>query len=374
MADTLALYWLGEEEPLVWAAGGCRGMAQTGDDLPEAGTIRLILDGACVATRRILLPARAPRQIQAALGFALEDELAHEPEGLHMAYSVLDADQHRWVAAVDAAVMADIKDRLGARWADVVWAGADYWLLEAPEKKTAVMHMDMRLLARGAGLNGFAMEADLGRAVLPAWLEDQDGETEAVHQTEMDMDAWLHHMAERDGMPALSLLQGVYARKSPLRVDWRKGAMAAGLVLALLVTQILSLWSEAARLDRSADAMTVQAEDMLRTAFPDIRRVVNPRAQMRSRLNALGGADVQAGFLPLLAMVNDTLADMDGAALQSLRYDGRNTRLSFSVRLNSFADIERLQQGLRTAGGQVQEGSARAGDAGVMAEFDLWQS
>jgi len=121
---------------------------------------------------------------------------------------------------------------------------------------------------------------------------------------------------------------------------------------------------------RAADAYRARAEAAYRTAFPEDRRVVNPRSQMQAKLAQLRG-DASDRFLSLSAALSDSVRAVDAVSLSAVRFDGAREELQVDILFNSYADIEALkraaaERGLAfDEGGQRQSGDRFTGDAVV---------
>ncbi|MDX1594427.1 MAG: type II secretion system protein GspL, partial [Gammaproteobacteria bacterium] len=144
-----------------------------------------------------------------------------------------------------------------------------------------------------------------------------------------------------DAPPALDLLQGAFARETETRFRWRDwrlpAALAAGLLLLLLgqkLWQVSELADESEHLDDRLRAT-------LRESVPDIRRVVDPVAQMRQELAARRGGAGDARFLDLLAATGRVLGDETGWQLAGLDY--RDGTLQLQLRMPGFDHFERLR-------------------------------
>ncbi|MBK5911647.1 type II secretion system protein GspL [Rhodothalassium salexigens] len=417
-ADADAGGGAGPDAPLVWARlpdepdpPGAPGTAAPGGrvDRPEdlhaalvaagdGGTTRVrlvaVVPGQAVLCRPVHLVARTERQARAALGFLLEDDLAVEGADLHLAVSApVDAGSSvgagdRLAAAVDAGAMAAWMDMLARTGLPVEAVVPDYLALcPAPgELWVADAGDGTVLVGEGAGVaepvaQGYRVETGLAGALVDETLaagapaqahllgdaarlvapSHGVGDTPVVeHEAEALAPFLARRLASR-AAPALSLLQGPYAPRGSWREALAPWRPALGLAAAVLVALALSVALEAWRLDARAEALHARAGAVLRETFPEVARVVNPRTQMATRVAALRatGPDPAGSYLDLAAMLFESVAEIDGARIERLRYDGTTGSLTAELRFGSFGQIERLRAAVDRRGGALDEGASR---------------
>lgn len=136
------------------------------------------------------------------------------------------------------------------------------------------------------------------------------------------------------------------AQKAP---SWRWTALLALLLLASWLGRDYWLMQ---RWNHQADQLKQQMEQIYRRSFPDARRVVDARAQMRQRLDALrraAGEQVEGSLPALLQQVGPALTQ-PGLSLQSLRY--RRGALELEVKAADLARLDQLRQAMEQASGQ----------------------
>jgi general secretion pathway protein L len=361
---TLVLY-LPEDEaaPASWAL--YEGLAPVSVRVGEAQpTTPLVLEsapervwvltcGAAVTVHAIELPVDASeRHALAGAAFALEDNLAVTPDALHFALGAAKAKK-RLVGVADHGVMARWLARIAAYGLQADLLTPDF--LAQPEG--GVMCNGRVLMRTPEG--GFTAEPDLA-----PWLMGSD----VALPTLTTEDFLTRAYAALSEGPALTLLQGRYRPRRDWRGlarPWRRaGALAAGVAAIAL----LGLVVEGVRLNRQADAATVRAEAVFRAALPEVKRVVNPRAQMRAHLQGVNLA-ASGSFLALSEVIVAATAAVEGAEVSSLRFDGRRAEAAATLSLPTFDSVEALKAEMIKSGGVVQEGGARQDGARILADM-----
>ncbi len=141
----------------------------------------------------------------------------------------------------------------------------------------------------------------------------------------------------------VNLLQADYGRGTQIRRVLRhyrlSGALAALLLIVVAALGALEYRHIAAENERLAG----EIEAVLKRTFPDLRRVVNPRAQMRQRLTALRNEQRQgAGFLKLLNATAAPLAGLSQVQLNGLVY--RRGRLELDLEAQELRNLDTLRQ------------------------------
>lgn len=114
------------------------------------------------------------------------------------------------------------------------------------------------------------------------------------------------------------------------------------LVTLLFATLLTDRLLQAKRLEAQADAYQQQTRALFQKMFPDVQRIVNIRAQTKTRLNRLAEAPETAQFNDLLQATEQVLKPLLEAkqvTLQTLRWQNRQLQLSLTA-----ADGTLLQQ------------------------------
>ena len=297
---------------------------------PVAGTrIRLLLPGDWVTHATVTISAKSPRLIAQALPFALEDSLAEELEQTRIAHSARAADGSVSARVVNRArldaCLAVLAERNLAP--DAVFSELD--AIPKPYEGWVLLPLDeAQVLARSS--NDEAMRLDT------TWLASLLPENTSVHVINtgnLDCAAswqvtrepapqgawvWLHqHLREADGIDFLAGQGRGKAWSDSLRPWAIPAALAAGIVVAQLGFMLMQTHQSQQRIK----TMQAEIEREAREAAPEVKRWVNPLAQLRQM--AKGGqsaSDTAGGLLPLLAALSPALEAQPTVKLGNLRY------------------------------------------------------
>lgn len=370
----------GREDPVLWGLVTEDGTLQasgrvtpghevsdTDNGWAAAERVIVVVPGTDVTLHRVSLPARTEAQARAALPFALEDEVAGDVDGLHMALGPAGNGQARLAAVVSRACMDDWRGRLIDLGLEADIMVPDYLAVPAPNDEAQTLEFGGRTVVTLGPRAGFAVESDLLPAVLGPAME-REGLAGSRNLT-LDDGAFLLavHARLRDGAP-LNLLQGSFGPRRRWHFDFAFWRNAAALLAMVLVGYGVLLGSEGWRMERNADALHARAEALFRETFPEVRRVVNPAAQMRSGLNGLRSASSDH-FLRLATVLFRSLQSADQARLEALRFDQARGELVADVSYGSYRDMETIKAAVERQNARLEEGAARQMDGRTMGEI-----
>lgn len=315
----------------------------------------VIVPGSSVTAHTIELPRDAnERRVAAAAAYALEDALAVDPAELHFALGPVGAEK-RLVAVAAQSAMSAWMQRLAALGVRADLMLPDFLAISAGP----VVH-DGLVLAKTPEA-AFAAESELAAILLGSPAQTPPLSTERLLAQAYGVLA---------GGPPINLLQGRYAPKrdwGPIIRPWRRVGMLAASVAVLAIVGVAI---EGVRLNRQAEAATARAEAVFRQALPEVKRVVNPRAQMRAYLQSanLAGA---GGFLSLSKIAVGATAAVADAEITSLRFDAKRNDLAATISLPSFDAVERMKNEMTSRGAVVHEGGARQDGARILADVTV---
>jgi len=355
-------------------------------DAPD--TVWVVVPGVDVITRAVEIPAQTDSRARQAAAFALEDDLAIDGEDMHFALSDATAQGPRLVAAVAHDTMRAWQAQLEAIGLSPNVLVPDYAALGAASGEAVVIdHAGMAIVQGAAPGLGFALEHESLEWVLEEALSgaksvrimSADADTlragplqslSKVARYESLSDAKVLEMAfaALSGGPAINLLQGPYAPRRKWRPALRLWRRAGILASAAALAGVAVLVADGVRLNRHAESALARAEAVFRRTLPDVKRVVNPRSQIRAHLQDLK-ARASTGFLSTSAILFSAVSDIDNAEIETLRFDAKRGESSATMSLPSYDAMERLKSGITSRGGIVQEGGARQDGERIMTDI-----
>lgn len=292
---------------------------------------------------RLRLPARSALQARAAARMLLREQLADDPERLHVAVGAADAEGRRWVVAVAPARLREWLERARAAGFQARAVVPAPLLLGAPDGGgVRVAEYGGMRLACGEALC-FAAEPELAAELLAGRAVEPVDDAEAA-------------LARGALAPPVDLLQEAFAPAGERPQGWpawRRAAILAGLVL---LSPLLLLAATVVRDRIAAHRARAQALELARTVLPALPATADPAAAVRAELDALRAPE---RFAHAIAALFAAVAGIAGAELDALSWaDGT---LQATVALPGPADLERLRTRLADDGLELVEDGADAG-------------
>lgn len=311
----------------------------------------VLVPGEAVTLLSATLPSQNAQKVAQALPYALEERLAGDVDALHFAAGPPRADGSRGVAVVAHAVMADWLAELGAAdlKADVLLP--DIFALPASPERWHVAVEAERVLVRSGEFAGFAIDRAIADTLVALKLQQlgaADRPEVVIHAADptaadvaaladacVAAGATVAEIGELPGETALStasaglaasagfnLLQGAYRPRRDWEKRWRRWRTAA--VLAAVWVIVAAAWQgvDYYRLHTQEQQLKQSIVALFHQAMPNSHRMVNPQAQMASRVDELQGAGgmPENGLLSMLAALGKGLGSTATTTLKTLDY------------------------------------------------------
>ncbi len=360
-----------------------------------------------VFLRRAPVPGGNDRDAQRAAPFLIEEQLAQPLEDVEAGVGTEDEDGARFIAAVDAELLAVWRKFAVGLGIKPVYLVPDAFALPDVGADLIAFEYGDRVLARTRAAD--AGTADEGRDIDMALAEpvaiSVDTEFAGVLLPALANELSPKRVLVSEGLdPNLTTPEGkpVALKRVPapdLRVQAAQAAvedlarlpalLGAGLISALDWAGLLRPWrasailaaiaifgtavfavGEAVYLDRRAKAYQVAEQETFQAAFPD-SRASNPQVQLRRALASVGAVEDSAGFLELAAALSQIMMEADDVRIDALRYDSSRGALSVSALYRDFDDFEALRMAAEARDIILEDGGARQSASGVEGDFTV---
>ncbi|MGR5144082.1 type II secretion system protein GspL [Photobacterium sp. DNB23_23_1] len=378
------LVWSPQQKEVI-ASGQLDAISQLSEiaDYASQRVVYALVPAGDVLLTQIAIPAGSSRQLSAVLPFLLEEELAQDVDSLHV---------HLLQKKGDMAQVAVVEHQKVALWlAALEDAGIetkallpDCLCLPLFDNGFTAAELDGMWLIRQSESLGIGAE----RAWLAPWLESQrvtddpdadadSTETDAIEvkdkvesdEVASDDDLVVHYYTPApENMPGqwvaetpelvmqllaqgaaeskVNLLSGKYKQQPAWRKylkPWRKVAIAAGLLMAVMVAEhVISVQA----MEQQALTYKAESERIFRQVLPQFQRVPSQsylKRQMNSELTRLGGGGSTEGILYWLAELQPSLAKVSQLSVQNFRYDQNRNEMRFQATASEFQHFEQLR-------------------------------
>ena len=345
--DTPRYRWFERDEPREGPAAEVASVARGAE-------VTLLLGSAYVLLTDVSVKARNRRLLLNAVPYALEDHLATDVEDLRVVTGEpVGPDRYAVAVATDAVIGTFENDLRGA---GVALVRIRPYALAIPlnEGGAAVFGDGSTTVVRTGRAAGFTAPAPAVSDLLSRALADAPADT--IEYVRAGSASVLTGASTQRALPGGSVdtwLCGNSAESTALELGsvrrerhampWRRLAAAAMLFLVALLLHTGFELADARTAEARLEALRDETETVFRTAFPDVRRIVNPRVQA-ARLLAERSASGPAG-IPFLEGLHTA-----GAAIDALDDDTRLTairyqrgRFDLSLDTPDIATLERLR-------------------------------
>ncbi|HEX5755204.1 MAG TPA: type II secretion system protein GspL [Arenimonas sp.] len=363
---------------LRWLPGGgsewlaADGRVQSG--LPRADAdqrVTVLVPGEDVLLLDLPRIAGSAAQLQQALPFAIEEQLAAPVEQQHVAWA---ANGERLRVAVVA------RERIEQWLAALRDAGVEpdamipETLALQPGARPQLLVEDGRCLLRLDDARGLMLEratvAELAAQIpqpVDCWLAGSDAAPLPVHSQQAVAQVLPLLASGAQGSP-LNLLQGRYAprrRVGGAQRAWRWAAMLAAAVLAsLLLTAVV----DQRKLSAKVAAQEAEMAALYLRAVPGASNADNPAQQLQAVLSSQGLGDGDPA-LSLLSLAAPAIAADARISLDALDY--RDGRLELVLQAADVAGLDALRQRLAAAGLAVEIVASTPGSQGVQGRLRI---
>ncbi|CAN8140098.1 Type II secretion system protein L [uncultured Thiomicrorhabdus sp.] len=298
----------------------------------------------------IALPAKRRAEIDAALPYAMEEQLTQPVENYH--FAILHKESMNTGSILQVAVVADSlmqtwKASLQEHKLEPLLLVADCFALPHTEDGAFCLAMntddDLQLCRSGA----------YAGAALPVTLQITKGvgNTTEISWLQAQWNKAVYDAVQWRELGALNLAQGKFSAHKEANFGklWLWPNLAAGMLMATL---LVSSYLQTEQIKQDTQAYNTQSEQLFRNMFPDVKRVVNLKAQTLSRLkNASSSEGLQ--LMPLVYQLEPLLAKNSAVQVEEVRWNQSAAQLQLRVSAPQSRQLQQLGQQLDAINGKL---------------------
>ena len=372
------LVWSNEQSEII-ASGELPNALELASLKNRAGNrpIIALVPGSDVLLKQLELPAKAARKALAAIPFMLEDELSTDIDSAFFALGEQEGDLQN-IAIVQ-------KQKMDLWLAIMQDAGLacqqllpDVLAVPTTEAHWGLLNIGPYCIIRQSSWQGMQGEADWTLAAVAHYAKQQDEKLLINSYTEINFASIANTEVteELSSMPMellakgamstkFNLLQGAYTQKkvvSGAGKQWRLAAILAGV--ALLVT-VADKAIQVQQLSEQKAQLQADIRGHFQRAFPETKRIVDVKKQMRQKLKALEGNGSGASMLVMMSQLSSAFSSSQ-VTPQTIRFDQGRSEIRMQAIANNYESIERFKSLAEQQGFTVEQGAINNRDNKVM--------
>jgi general secretion pathway protein L len=158
----------------------------------------------------------------------------------------------------------------------------------------------------------------------------------------------------------INLLQGDYLRVDKLTLQWKRWLPAAVLFAVFIGITLLTSIQEYRHYEQQNVALSKQIREVFKQAFPDVKRIVDPKVQMEQKLKSLRSGDSGKfmQFASLFVPAASVIKSSPNTTLESISF--RDGKLDLQLIIKELQALEKLKQTIEAKKLAVEIRSANA--------------
>jgi general secretion pathway protein L len=334
----------------------------------------------------IRIPTKNRQRLIQAIPFSLENELTEDIDLLHFAAGNTDSENVTPVVVMAKRKLDHWLEMLETAGIEPMGIYADLLCLPF-ESGGWTLHQNDRMLnvrsdtERGFCVDIFNAEATLKLALQqdsehsprkidlylspdaddPVDLDSLDGDYE-VNTRRLESHAELTQLLADNLLEKqqINLLQGEYLRVDKMTLQWQRWLPAAVLAGLFIAFSLLLSILEYRHYDHQNSTLDTQIIETFQQAFPEVKRVVDPKVQMEQKLKALrgGGSAKSMQFANLFVPTASVVKESPNTTLESINF--RDGQLDLQLVIKELQALENLKQSIEAKQLAVEIRSANA--------------
>lgn len=387
MSDTLLIHYnINQAQQATWAwcnaAGELTGIITSGSlsklsEIAGEHSVVVLLHSQCLHINQLQLPTANVQKQLKAVPYAIEEFIADDIDNFHFVISKNKGSDTTAVVGIDKNILSNIIQQFRSANINVEKIIPDALCMAADDNQWCCLNFNNSSYLQTGINNGLLLSHDLlpyalnnklqqetqqrpekillfceqENASAFAELKNDDAFTNSDDIEVLNIVYNTHPLVVFCGnykqASALNLLQHAFKAKRKTAGYWQHWRLAASLVAILLILDLGLTSFQHSQLKQSNIETRTSIETIYKKAFPQSRRIVNPRVQMESKLKELKNAagNSSQGLIFLLAESFGTLDhDKKNITLQSLTF--RNNRMDISLESNNLQAVETLNKNL----------------------------
>lgn len=377
------LVWSVQEKEII-ASGVLDNAQRLGDLTARTGkhSAILLVPGSEVLLKEVELPGKATRKLLNAIPFMLEDELSEDIEQLFFSYGQQINKRQQMVI---------VKHQRMREWLSLMDDASLHCdkmlpdILCVPQHNEAwqAVQLDNELVIRQATWQGITGELPWLKGAIELHAKRLEKKLEMTFLNESGAAPLVNTnitqnigplpmqvLAEQAIGLKFNLMQDQYKPKKQGKSNLHQWRLAASLAVVALLTTFVDKGLQATQLKHQNAEMKTQISEEFKRAFPETRRIVNVRSQLKQKLEALENSGNGVSMLAMMSQLNQAFANSN-IKPQTLRYDRSRSELRLQAIADGYDDLETFKRLAEQQGFSVEQGAINNRDNKVVGSLAI---
>lgn len=402
--ETLDATWIVKSPDSNGAPSVAHGSLSEAAGFTEGNRVVLLIPGTDVLLTHTSIPSRNKKSLLKAIPYSFENQILDDVETQHFAIGTRDKSGNIPVAIIKKSKIERLIDLLQQNNIHANIVTPDILTLPWIPDSWTIFRENNLCLVRTGETTGFSIEKENLDELIHASINNESEHTsekfpanikiinygnkeddiEGISELGIDNileNNWEAEHYEDDPLTLMSeafrqascinLLQGKYSPRSQLIKNWRPWIPSAALLLIWISLQGVIGITNYITMGKESKALSREIETVFRTALPEIKRIVNPRAQMKQELAKLKSSkgSKNENFLDLLSMTSLAFNNKDVKELKNINY--RSNQLDIELIINNLQNLDSLKQKLEEKGLKIEIRSATANEGNVASRLRI---
>jgi len=376
-----------------------------------------------IAIKRLKVPGKSARAIQAAAPYMLEDDLAQDVESMFFAYANMSKDNddnNCFAAAVEREQLSQWTSWLSQANITCKTLIPDVLALPFTENSWSAVTLNNQILLRQGKWQGLVVEANVWSLISRQWqkndanptdldestlITDTDSEAQSATKSNTQLltqsnthsqtpvinayaalpeivDITVNSMPEELPLALLAqhvdtrlinLLQGEFQVKEKRSANYSTWVWAATIAGIALLTNVVFKAAELTTLNNQIDSIEKEIVSVYKNTFPQTKnvRIATIKSQLNRKLSEVGGGSSQGNFLTMLNKVEPAFNEVSILKPESMKFDSKRNELRVQAVSSNYQSFEKFKKTLEKQSLKVSQGAQNNIDDQVSGSFTI---
>lgn len=357
--------------------------------------VALIIPSTLLTFSSIQLPATDRERMMRILPYAMEDHIIDDIDSMHFSINAWKNKQAN-ISAISRQQMDSLIERFNNAGISPDYILPDIFLVPFNEGVWTVLISNKYAMVRTGQFSGFTTNDYNLQQVLKLNLTQVTELPKSINFIHKDKVENFTTNQLLPGFPSISisntiykndyvtlfhdqfsenlpfnLLQGNYSKHEQIANIWRLWRPVAVFSIIMFILYALSLSINIYKLNDRITTVDNQINKIFKNTLPDVRKIINPKAQLQQRLAELNkdSVNTKTGFLPLLAKSASSITDTKNIKLNNITY--KDGQLDMELVIDNFQSLDALKSKIESQGVITEILSASADDKTVFGRIRL---